>query len=741
MKRSLLSLAVLIGLLTPALWAQPPLADRVPADPVIYLGWAGRTDAFDESAFGQMVTGERAGEIVAAIRQAILSQVDAGDERQVAEQVIALVQTAVQHPIALAVMAPSPDAALPIPDAALMIDLGDDRAEFLRRLEAVLSAAGVQTQPVTAGGVEFQSVQLGQGAPVISFAAIDDLFVVTLGEGMPERVATGGGGLMEGEAFTRAYRQVSGENEQIVFYADVERIRDIAMGFIEDQEPADAAEARRVIAAFGLDRATAVVGVTRVVDGGMYSHTRLLSPAPHRGLLALVSQEPLAEADFAALPADADFAVALRISPQELLEHLRRTLESVDPRARQEMEEALDEMSEELGVSLERDLLANLGDRITIVSAPSLGGFLTGTVATVRVRDAQALRRAAARLERRLEEQFEPGPRQEWEEPWQYENRIRRTPRLLATEAAGTEIHYVQFAGDVPLAPAWAISDDQLVIALWPQVVQAVLERPDGQSLAQSEDFRGLMGRLQSRPSMVCYANWPSIVRTAYGLPLVGWAAGSGALQRELRGEDDMPAVRMDWLPPLAAIQQALWPAISSAAADEQGLTFEYYGSLPVFPVIGNVGTGQTMGVAILLPALSRARAQAKMAMSAANLNAIGKGVYLYMSEHDDRTPESLDVLLAERTLGSPQTLVSPLSGQRYVYFQQAPGTDQDVIVAYDDPRYHGQRQTPVLYFGGYVLTRPVDQQFWDQVQRARETALNEPETDGAGTPAGEPEW
>ena len=52
--------------------------------------------------------------------------------------------------------------------------------------------------------------------------------------------------------------------------------------------------------------------------------------------------------------------------------------------------------------------------------------------------------------------------------------------------------------------------------------------------------------------------------------------------------------------------------------------------------------------IAILLPSLARAREIAQMAMCAANMNAVGKGVQLYMTDYDDAPSPSLDALIEE---------------------------------------------------------------------------------------------
>jgi len=84
--------------------AAPPLADRLPADTNVYVGWAGRNLAFDGSMFGQVVNHPTTGQIAAAIHQALGDHLADGQSSQMIDDALAMLSIAWQHPAAFCVM-------------------------------------------------------------------------------------------------------------------------------------------------------------------------------------------------------------------------------------------------------------------------------------------------------------------------------------------------------------------------------------------------------------------------------------------------------------------------------------------------------------------------------------------------------------------------------------------------------------------------------------------------------------
>ena len=127
------------------------------------------------------------------------------------------------------------------------------------------------------------------------------------------------------------------------------------------------------------------------------------------------------------------------------------------------------------------------------------------------------------------------------------------------------------------------------------------------------------------------------------------------------------------------------------------------------------------MLIGILMPTLGRALDYARIAMCAANLNAIGKGLILYQTENDDQFPPDL-VKLVESQVIPAEMLMSPSSGRKvrkdskgkpigpfdYVYLGAGLKTTdipnpENLILVYERPEINKFRGTNVLYADGHV--------------------------------------
>jgi type II secretory pathway pseudopilin PulG len=144
-----------------------------------------------------------------------------------------------------------------------------------------------------------------------------------------------------------------------------------------------------------------------------------------------------------------------------------------------------------------------------------------------------------------------------------------------------------------------------------------------------------------------------------------------------------------------------------------------------------------------LVPGLQRMSDEvAEESISADNLKAIGTAVSLYRNDHGRVPPPNLDALVAEGIL-SEEKLISHLTNRKtYVYIRLPDTASDQLIQAYEDPTTHGLRSTAVLFVDSHVQVIPVDDKFWDLVNKSKAQALPQesPTTRDAGlqTKAGE---
>ena len=750
MRKLALSLCISISLLIPLSYVQAaaPLADRVPADYATYFGWAGKSAAFDSSLAGQMVNEPGFKEVVAAARAALLKFTGEKEPQVqlVLNHVMDMAGVAWQHPMAVGgsipVMSLAGAATQPwdkgLPNMVLLIDLGADREKFDAHLQAILAIAQSKgtfsIKEATAGSVKYQVMQSEPEAPVISLGYMGNVFFFAFGTadsagkiialaGAPEK------SLAKDPGFLAGYKDVTGENELTVSYLKAAPILDTFRQALRNN-PAEQAKFNMFINASGLNKITAMVSSTRIVDKGMYTKTRILSPAPHQGVLMLLAGEPMSAADLAIAPGDTDFLLAFKMNPTQVLAEVRRIAGEIDPRAAAEMDRGLMMASTMLKMSIENDLLANLGDQWTLVSAPSLGGSLTGTALIVQVKDAQKLSAAVAKLEDAARARMSRTQMSGEDSASQSAGRVAASS-IRSYMAGKTKISYLTPSREMPvLAPAWAVQNDKLIIAAWPQVVEAVLQGTGTGTLDKDAAFKTAFQHISGKPSIVAYANWPKLVRQYYGLPMVGWTAAAAGLGRQ------GISIRPEWLPSLPMVAKYVWPSVSGVSADDKGITCESYGN-------GSLGlTSIAMAptsIAMLLPALGRARESAREAVSMSNTRAIGMGVIMWQADHKDVPPETLEQLI-RAGLVAEKALISPLSGTKaYVYIPPA-DNKWDTIMIYEDPATHGRAKTAAAYADGHGEMVPVDQKFRDQVKRAQENSQKAFGKDGKAGNAGKDE-
>ncbi len=563
MKTRVLSLLLALGLLAVSLSAAPPLADRLPAGSLLYAGWAGVGDKLADSQLGQLAQEPGIRQAAGAIWKAMLSEVSR-ENRTIGELLEAHGGDLLSMSIALAVTKLEMSPRGPDVGVVIIADAKAQRQVIEKLLRAFLAQVGEGDLKETK--TEAAHYWTAQDDVLIGFGFKGDLFFVSFGQdGLDKFLQTAPEkSLAASPAFQAAMKPVGGDDIQIAAYVD-------AASLLKKLLPPGDEEAGKIVKTLGVDGVTSLAGTVRIVGGQMLTRARLNSPAPHKGLLSFLAGPPLRETDLARVPADADFALAWRINPAAVLETIQAMVREIA--GRDEVAAGLAEVQQETGVDV-RTLLASLGDSLVLSSAASQGGFLTGTVFSAEIKDADAFKAQLDKIEEFMRREFAPrgdsAPRPG--------GRRRSGIQLLTAQAGPTQIRYVQIVDNdiIPVAPAWAVHQGRLYIALWPQALQDVLGRAGGEAPAASPAFAALRGKLSPKASIVSFVNTPQLLRRAYPLLLAGWTMGANVLPLEAPIKT-LP----QWLPPLPALQRHLTPQMNAVSADDNGLLFESYGPLP----------------------------------------------------------------------------------------------------------------------------------------------------------------
>ena len=707
-------LAVCCLVAGPPALAESPLAGHLPAGSLLYAGWAGRNLPFDGSSLGQLLQEPAVGHLFGALKASI----DKMPDKNV-PHIWAIGGIVWQHPIGFSLidLAPGgPDG--PKVSAALLIDLGKDQAAFAKHLDALILNSKTKASPARVGQITCRTIQSPAGT--ISLGYKGSVFFLTVGDQTPQKLLSvkPAVSLKTDKAFIARRKGLAGDNEQFVFSIDLTKLRPRisslfgrASGVAPKSNGGPPASDRvlKIVDALGLGKITAVSGSMRVVDKGLASRTRILTPAPHLGLLMLLAGGAIGEADLAGVPDDAIAFYATKFSAAAFYAEILALARQIEPGADKEILKGVGRIEDELGISISKDILGNLGDTWVLTSASSLGGFGSGTVLTVSVKDAAKLTAAIGKIEAAFRKKTvrvsPPGVR----------FRPSRAPSIEVLKSGKLEVHYLQNAGrDMPIAPAWAIHKNKLYLALWPQVVLAAVENGGKKSLIRGADFQKFRRHVSDKPATLTYLDTPAVVRSFYNLLLVGWTAGARELAGEL-GLESYP--KIDWLPALPKIEKYLSPELVAVSSDDAGITIESYGYLPIASnYMTSLLTTVPAGAAFIVPMVDQARSRARRAASAANLKQMGMAVAMYHAEHD-QSPPSL-VSLVKMKYIKTDMLVSPVSGRKmstdakglptgksdYVYVAHNRNSSGNLIRAYELPENYGNKGTNVLLVNGAVI-------------------------------------
>ena len=705
---------VLLGtfIAAPVFAGEAPLASKMPADALVYIGWSGRSLPFDGSLIGQLLAEPDIKRLCRAAHDALDKAIRAKGDPQADKafkHLWAMGSIAWQHPAAVGLfdVKPPVNGGEPSPSGAFLIELGKDRAAFDAELQGLLALAPEELKITQAkiGDVTYRRFDTPAGP--CGMGVIGNLFFMALGEGVAEQVVALAGGkaksLATNPGFTEAMKDLAGDAVQAAWWVDIEKAYALVEEFAPDGAGGapgkEVAEFRKGLKVAGLDRATRLVGVMNIVDRALHEKNRIYTPAPHRGLMLLMAGGPLPANALAGVPADADVVMTGRMDLSKVLNEFRNAAVQFDPKAAEQIDAALAEFGKAIESDVEKDLLAHLGDQWLICHAESLGGMFTGVVASVSVKNPAAFAPTLAKLEKALAEG------------------VGGMGVGVKTMTSGNvKVRYVAGGSKqmpIPVAPAWTLHNGRLYLALYPQVVVAAAGGAKEKALDASPAFVALRKHVSPKASALGYVNTPRIVRRFYALGIVGWTTAANVVSGEMDVNID-PGM----FPSLSKVEKYVRPGISAISSDDKGILIESYGSFSGAGLLWGFSPTQMLSLGMAMPSLSRARGQAKKSMSAANLNAIGKGLMLYQVEADDKMPPDLTTVVKNGSI-SAECLFSPLSGRKprigpdkmpikpfdYVYLggkmkRSAPGS---LMVAYERPEHYKGKGTWILTYGSSV--------------------------------------
>jgi prepilin-type processing-associated H-X9-DG protein len=632
----IVSFATLFLAVAPPTRAQP-LADRVPQDALLYVGWSGSESmgpAYEGSHLKAIVDASNLRELVRESIPRLLENLGHQDEDAAAMLglVSAIGGPMWRHPSALYFgPADMTDPANVHPSLALICDAGGESRALAQKLNELL--AKMDPHPVP-----------------LKVEESDGIVVLVVGKAEVSAKKKPAVPLSGRKEFQRAMAQV-GKDPVAALYVDAEGAVEMVDRMIANLAPPEAKQKWPIVRdAIGINTLKRIVWTGGFAGKEWSTQVFIESPEPRTGLVKeLLESKPLSDQTLRAIPATATMAAAGHFDAGGLLGALREMVKKVDADASAEFESGLDQVKQALGLDLQADILDTLGDEWAIYSDPAVGGsgFL-GITLVNRLKDPAKAQKAFGQLEQLLNGLIKEGTAQD-----------KITIAFNTTKQGDLTIHYLA----IPfIAPAWAFKDGNLYVALYPQVVSGAAEHvaSKGKSILDNEEFVALRKRLGvQNASAISFSDLPKTAADGYQDVLM--------LSRVYLGMMDLFGAKTPALafPTLSKLLPHVTPAASVAWTDKEGWHLKSVTPFPGSEILSGGGLGsviaaqQAVMMSVALPSLARARVSANRVKSASNLRQIGQAMLLYSNENKGKFPKTAGELLLTQDI-TVEVFVNP---------------------------------------------------------------------------------
>lgn len=589
----------------------------VPDAPLLYSGWTGLMDVqADSQNLTEQLLSEPTVKVFLEDLESRLGKLPAlafvgapGDRERLVRRTAPEVLRSFLHRRGLLFIekiVPPQDGDAPVIEGALLLDIGEDAPQVAQSLARLMCEAELQPKTVEVAGLEVFELPLAGTPELVQVGAQEGVVFLALGDETVERMLTR---WKQGKRSAWLEKLGSGSGLQRVTSVgklDVVAIRQLLL----DSQPPP--EIPQMITALGLDGVTAVEWVGGLDETQLVQRSRLVIDGAPRGILNLFGDKGIEAAELQHVPDDSLFAVGLSLDPEKALDLVETLLGEFSPREAEEMQEGMNQIERQLGIDIRGDLVESIGSTWCLYNGAA-DGWGSGLTLTVSTRDSARLRKALDALS------LLAGTIMAQD---------RDAPQIRRRKMGDKEFFSLSFSGvPVPVEPSWCVTDDKLVITLFPQSMSPFLSTPLHQPLfsgalpgAASDSSRGAGGK--DRLLGFCHTDTRRIFEWAYPAAqmLLTSASGmAGELAREMpneAGDSLRPLLGDLQLPPARVIYPKLRPALTSMWQDEQGLLVQTEQVLPMLDVtaVAPFATG------LMLPAVQQAREAARRTQSANNL-------------------------------------------------------------------------------------------------------------------------
>jgi prepilin-type processing-associated H-X9-DG protein len=493
-----------------------------------------------------------------------------------------------------------------------------------------------------------------------------------------------------------ALQEIKAHGDALVMHVDLPRMwQAFSPEIFEDED--DLNDAESVLSILGLDTLQTMTARFGFNGRNLVLDALVKVPQPYSGLVA--SLQPVRLDMLDCVDRQAVWTTVENINLGKIYDSIMAAIENtISPEDWQEVQDAIRKSETKIGFSIRQELLNSIAGPIVSYSFPAGASMEIpsgGIALLVELKDSTKMNICLNQVEtlvNKLNEQ------EGLAQGMMQTNKIERDGKII-------HVWTIPFLAIMQISPAWVITDNQLIIATNPALIQQatkLMQDParKQKSVRSTVSFQRVTKNLPQTMLTFGYTNSPVQFKQMLMLIQQFWPLVTMAAKNE---NITLPAM----LPMMDHLIEKMGPSYDVCWSDEAGIHFHSQGPIP--SAGSSLVGGTAVMVSIMLPAMSRARELAKRVQCTNQLRGIGNAIAMYNNDFEDKNPKTFQELIEFEDL-APKWLICPSSddeiGQCSYIYRGADLTglvDSQMVVAYDKYDNHDGEARNVLFAGGHV--------------------------------------
>ncbi|MEM7167881.1 MAG: hypothetical protein AAF581_20685 [Planctomycetota bacterium] len=669
--------------------------EAMPANTLAYWGWDGMDNLqpkYAQTGLAKVLADPAIASILdqgwKSLRELALQ--NAGPE--LTDAIVTLLETMYRKPGAIALLDVELGQQGPLPQFVVCLDAADRTDGTLAKLDELCEMMDVATDNrIADGATSWRQVPLPDAPFPLLYGAVDGRVIIALGRSTARRITAHlrqqQPHLGSNPAFAAGRSATTGTITDSAFVNVPALIQRGLTVFSEMGQPLPPV-VPVLLQKSGIDRVRGI-SYSCALDGPGFRRVFRI------GIEGGPKQLPaVQDADIAQIPKDTNFAAVTPFDLAMWYDLFMECVRAAMPDRLEQIDADLQQLDKRLGFRLREDFLASLGTQAIVYEEPAMRTLLPSLTVVLKPTDANKLNECMHKILRFVAAMIPE------DSDWRL--------RVHRTTIDGMELSHAVVSGlPIPVAPAWAVHDGRLYMALHSASIEEAIYRQKTEgaagSLTANVDFRASRSKLPTPAHGVSYSNTPATVQSLY--PTVAYFLQMAASY--LGGAN--PEMQTAMLPAPSAVAAHMFPDVGVELLSDDAYTAISYGPLP-FSLSNVVLTTAAVSfvAGLTVPTINMTRRRAESVTTLNNARMLSIYCSMYADEHGGKFPRSLDALV--RTY--PDDIGAELiAGFSYVSGYRQTGRGDRIFIYQTDPDASGQ--VVVARLSGVTERLP-----WDEVKR-----------------------